>query len=214
MPQPLYNTFWVQSRNRQTAMQYPNKNVQIYKKWPFYGHFLYNLYIFGIHLQSMLYPKLCYNKQCFKEVCVYSEINQADFVFGFYVTSRLFHSYFLYQTGRWTGVPRCKAPNPLKAANHGLHQVAWAKLKPAVRRDLVIKGQLHYTSSLTIWPKAVNLRTLNGPEMWTENFDFLEKCSESLSNPWNAKKQKGSNSPLTAKSYEISILGSLCQKVI
>ena len=33
--------------------------------------FQYNLYIFGIHLWSVLYPKPCYNKPCYKEVAVY-----------------------------------------------------------------------------------------------------------------------------------------------
>ena len=33
--------------------------------------FQYNLYIFGIHLKTVLYPKLCYNKLCYKEVEVY-----------------------------------------------------------------------------------------------------------------------------------------------
>ena len=33
--------------------------------------FLYNLCIFEIHLQTVLYPKLGYNEQFYKEVCVY-----------------------------------------------------------------------------------------------------------------------------------------------
>ena len=33
--------------------------------------FQYNLYIFGIHLWTVLYPKLCYNKPCYNEVVVY-----------------------------------------------------------------------------------------------------------------------------------------------
>ena len=33
--------------------------------------FQYNLYIFGIHLWTMLYPKLYYKEQCYKEVVVY-----------------------------------------------------------------------------------------------------------------------------------------------
>ena len=37
--------------------------------------FQYNLYIFGIHLRTMLYPKLCYNELCYKEVEVYKEIS-------------------------------------------------------------------------------------------------------------------------------------------
>ena len=32
--------------------------------------FLNNLYIFGIHHETMLYPKLFYNECCYKEVCV------------------------------------------------------------------------------------------------------------------------------------------------
>ena len=33
--------------------------------------FQYNLYIFGIHLGTVLYPKQCYNELCYKEVVVY-----------------------------------------------------------------------------------------------------------------------------------------------
>ena len=33
--------------------------------------FQYNLYIFGIHLWTMLYPQPCYNEPCYKEVLVY-----------------------------------------------------------------------------------------------------------------------------------------------
>ena len=33
--------------------------------------FQYNLYIFGIHLWTVLYPKPCYNELCYKEVVVY-----------------------------------------------------------------------------------------------------------------------------------------------
>ena len=33
--------------------------------------FQYNLYIFGIHLWTVLYPKPCYNERCYKEVEVY-----------------------------------------------------------------------------------------------------------------------------------------------
>ena len=33
--------------------------------------FQYNLYIFGIHLGTVLYPKPCYNELCYKEVVVY-----------------------------------------------------------------------------------------------------------------------------------------------
>ena len=34
--------------------------------------FQYNLYIFGIHLRTVLYSKPCYNEPCYKEVEVYS----------------------------------------------------------------------------------------------------------------------------------------------
>ena len=34
--------------------------------------FQYNLYIFGIHLWTVLYPKPCYNKSCYKEVEVWT----------------------------------------------------------------------------------------------------------------------------------------------
>ena len=33
--------------------------------------FLYNLYIFGIHFWTVLYPKPCYNEPCYKEIKVY-----------------------------------------------------------------------------------------------------------------------------------------------
>ena len=33
--------------------------------------FQYNLYIFGIHLRTVLYPNPCYNEPCYKEVVVY-----------------------------------------------------------------------------------------------------------------------------------------------
>ena len=33
--------------------------------------FQYNLYIFGIHLCTMLYPKPYYNELCYKEVVMY-----------------------------------------------------------------------------------------------------------------------------------------------
>ena len=33
--------------------------------------FQYNLYIFGIHLWTVIYPKPCYKEQCYKEVVAY-----------------------------------------------------------------------------------------------------------------------------------------------
>ena len=33
--------------------------------------FQYNLYIFRIHLWTVLYPKPCYNEPCYKEAVVY-----------------------------------------------------------------------------------------------------------------------------------------------
>ena len=42
------------------------------EKWPYMVIFQYNLYIFGIHVWIMLYPKPCYNKPCYKEVEVYN----------------------------------------------------------------------------------------------------------------------------------------------
>ena len=38
--------------------------------------FQYNLYIFGIHLWTVLYPKPCYNEPCYKEVEVYADIDE------------------------------------------------------------------------------------------------------------------------------------------
>ena len=37
--------------------------------------FQYNLYIFGIHLWTVLYPKPCYNEPCYEEVEVYVNYN-------------------------------------------------------------------------------------------------------------------------------------------
>ena len=39
----------------------------------------YNLYIFGIHLRTMLYQKPCYNEPCYKEV-------EVQLVFIIYIT--------------------------------------------------------------------------------------------------------------------------------
>ena len=50
------------------------KCIYYIEKWPFMVIFLYNLYIFGIHLKTVLYPKSCYNEQCYKEVCVYLKV--------------------------------------------------------------------------------------------------------------------------------------------
>ena len=44
--------------------------------------FQYNLYIFWIHLRTVLYPKLCYNESYYKEVVVYIAeymVNSIDF---------------------------------------------------------------------------------------------------------------------------------------
>ena len=41
------------------------------EKWPYMVIFQYNLYIFGIHVWTVLHPKLCYNEPCYKEVVVY-----------------------------------------------------------------------------------------------------------------------------------------------
>ena len=38
--------------------------------------FQYNLYTFGIHLWTLLYPKPCYNEPCYKEVVVYNLYNK------------------------------------------------------------------------------------------------------------------------------------------
>ena len=41
--------------------------------------FQYNLYIFGIHLWTVLYPKPCYNESCYKEVVLYDQSIQVPF---------------------------------------------------------------------------------------------------------------------------------------
>ena len=41
--------------------------------------FQYNLYIFGIHLWTVLYPKPYYNEPCYKVVVVYiGKVNATD----------------------------------------------------------------------------------------------------------------------------------------
>ena len=37
--------------------------------------FQYNLYIFKIHLCTVLYPKPCYNETCYKGVVVYNSMD-------------------------------------------------------------------------------------------------------------------------------------------
>ena len=55
--------------------------------------FQYNLYIFGIHLRTMLYPKLCYNELCYKEVEVYFEYIQRFTLFNKIMTLTYFSWY-------------------------------------------------------------------------------------------------------------------------
>ena len=52
------------------------KCIDYIEKWPFMVIFQYNLYIFGIHLWTVLYPKPCYNEQCYKEVGVYMQYDK------------------------------------------------------------------------------------------------------------------------------------------
>ena len=44
--------------------------------------FQYNLYIFGIHLWTVLYTKPCYNEPCYKEVMVYLYEIQAIVIYS------------------------------------------------------------------------------------------------------------------------------------
>ena len=68
-PQPLYSTIaGVQIINRVSKQ----KCIDYIEKWSFMVIFQYNLYIFGIHLWNLLYPKPCYNEPCYKEVEVYN----------------------------------------------------------------------------------------------------------------------------------------------
>ena len=73
-PQPLYKLL-VGSIAQTVLVKQPcyiqQKCIDYIEKWPFMVIFQYNLYIFGIHLWTVLYPKLCYNKSCYKEVVVY-----------------------------------------------------------------------------------------------------------------------------------------------
>ena len=51
-PRPRWNmVVWVQSINRVslTTVLYPNKMYRLCRKMTMNGHFLYDLYIFGIH---------------------------------------------------------------------------------------------------------------------------------------------------------------------
>ena len=47
------------------------KMYRLYWKMTIMVIFQYNLYIFGIHLWTVLYPKPCYNEPCYKEIVVY-----------------------------------------------------------------------------------------------------------------------------------------------
>ena len=55
----------------QCILKYEQKCIDYIEKWPFMVIFQYNLYIFGIHLWTVLYPNLCYNEPCYKEVVVF-----------------------------------------------------------------------------------------------------------------------------------------------
>ena len=48
--------------------------------------FQYNLYIFGIHLWTMLYPKPYCNELCYKEVVVYTNWNINSKIYLYYKT--------------------------------------------------------------------------------------------------------------------------------
>ena len=43
---------------------FETKCIDYTEKWPFMVIFLYNLYIFEIHLPTVLYPNLCYDEPC------------------------------------------------------------------------------------------------------------------------------------------------------
>ena len=63
-PQPLYNTIvGVHSINPK------QKCIGYIEKWPFMVIFQHNLYIFGILLWTVLYPKPYYNELC-KQKCI------------------------------------------------------------------------------------------------------------------------------------------------
>ena len=49
------------------------------EKLPYMVIFQNNLYIFGIHLWIVLYPKPCYNEPCYKEVEVYTPNKYSEF---------------------------------------------------------------------------------------------------------------------------------------
>ena len=50
---------------------FQQKYIDYIEKWPFMVIFQYNLYIFGIHLWTVLYPKPCDNEPYYTEVEVY-----------------------------------------------------------------------------------------------------------------------------------------------
>ena len=65
------------------------KCIDCIEKWPFMVIFLYNLYIFWIHLPTVLYPKSCKNKPCYNEVVVYKAFKK---IFGCRVLKKPIYS--------------------------------------------------------------------------------------------------------------------------
>ena len=118
---------------------------RLYWKMTIYGHFQYNLYIFGIHLWTVLYPKPCYNKLCYKEVVVYvgffpiyvlclSEIRtqMMMMIWCFMSLSTSFKSYRLKGDNKRLRTIKCCTAG-LKSASSRIK--TW---------DLMIWGQEHY----------------------------------------------------------------------
>ena len=69
--------------------------------------FQYNLYIFGIHLWTVLYTKPCYNEPCYKEVVVYITLDKR--VSGKYFSYFSIKAYIVgtqYQ-GAFNEYPQC-----------------------------------------------------------------------------------------------------------
>ena len=67
--------------------------------------FLYNLYIFWIHLPPVLYPKSCKNKPCYNEVVVYKAFKKFLWMQSFkeaYILITCF-SFILYKGDNFSG---------------------------------------------------------------------------------------------------------------
>ena len=63
--------------------------------------FQYNLYIFGIHFWTVLYPKSCYNESCYKEVEVYLNKPTPYHIYSKIWTSTIYYRLLCLNIAAW-----------------------------------------------------------------------------------------------------------------